>query len=414
MEPSPSPRSSSKSEQLVQLRQLNDAKKFSLRSVFSAAGSATRAVHADDHTELCADHAPPIHVATTFHLDERPGSEYVYGRSGTPTRDRVERVLEAVEGIGNNVKAATFSSGMAALTCILNVLNPDLLLVFNAGYTGALKMLRDKSDVFGVIDDAAQFETLAPSRNRCVIFCEAVRNPDSTLCDFESLNRIAKATRATVVCDATFSTPVLCKPLVLGAHVVLHSASKFLGGHSDLLCGVLCTPDVRIFMRIMSERMHAGSVLGSLESFLLLRSLRTLTLRVKRQSKNAFLVAQFLQRHPMIDSISNGAMDQPKLWKTFVAESSVLETKPAKLACPCFTFRCKDAEEAVALPAHLRLISNCTSLGGVSTSIDHRHRWDPKRDPRDYRISIGVEDAKDIIEDLEQAFAKIAEQKKKN
>jgi cystathionine gamma-synthase len=198
---------------------------------------------------------------------------------------------------------------------------------------------------------------------------------------------------------------VLCKALKHGADISIHSCSKFIGGHSDVLAGVAVFKEVQHFLPVRSARLHQGSILGNLECYLLLRSLKTLSLRVKQHGKTAAKVAGFLAgQGDIIEWVRNGAIDQPKIWESFVTKAGVFPQKAARLAVACFTFCFKKEEHAQSFQRQLLLFANCTSLGGAHSSIDHRNRWDSNRDAREFRISIGLEDPQDLIADLDRAF----------
>ncbi len=389
-----------------QLRQLHDMQRGTLtgaerrqvrhserKQAAAKGGFSTRCVHGDAGVMDETDHAPAIHVATAFALPPGEETPYIYARAKAPTRDRLETAFGLVEG----GRCLAYASGMAAITSVLGGLGTDaLVLLVNVGYTGTKSFFG--ASPLARTTDVEEFAKRQTS-GRKVIFCELVRNPDSCLADIESLARLAAETKSLLVVDATFATPVLCRPLAIGAHVVIHSASKFIGGHSDVLAGLVVTTDVCLYLTLNKTRMWTGAIPGNLECFLLLRSLKTLQLRVMHSSRSAYEIAKHLKRHAAIESVSNGAMDQKQLWKAMAAVDD------DKLACPCFTFALKSEALVARFMERLRLFEMCTSLGGAASSIDHRSRWDSSRSVCEFRLSVGLEDVADLISDLDNALA---------
>jgi len=198
-----------------------------------------------------------------------------------------------------------------------------------------------------------------------------------------------------VVVDSTFATPILQNPLQLGADIVIHSCTKALGGHSDLMAGVLVANET-IANQLHRERTLLGSVLGNLECWLLLRSLRTLKLRVKRQCKTAIKIALWLEKNEKVT----------KVWHPIVASHPDHELCKKQMKAPpaCFSFELKSPEQASVLPKRLKMFTNATSLGGVESLIDYRFAYDKSVSSCLLRISIGLESAKDLIADLEQGL----------
>jgi len=229
-----------------------------------------------------------------------------------------------------------------------------------------------------------------------LLWLETPKNPTCDIEDIVYYTELARKYYATVIVDSTFGTPVLQKPLELGADVVLHSCTKFLSGQSDVLAGVLISKDSAVVSGLKSQRTVMGSILGNLENFLLLRSLRTLELRVKRISKTTAAIASFLEVHPNVTKVWHPSLPSHPGY--------VLCSKQMKRPPPILSFEVESKEEAKLLLTKLKLIAVATSLGGVHTTIDWRFKFDPNVEPNLLRLSVGLESKKDLIEDLKQGL----------
>ena len=343
---------------------------------------ATLALHADDGVEGAADVAPPLHLATTY----RAGNDeaLVYGRNDTATRRRLEVVLGALEG-GH---AVTYASGLAAVYAALRHLRPRRVAI-DRGYHGTHLVLErlheDGVEVMGL-------ET-APQAGD-VIWLETPKNPTCEIEDIAAHARRAHDAGAKVVVDSTFATPILQQPLALGADLVMHSTTKFLSGHSDALGGVLVAPTAEQADKLRAERTVLGSVPGALEVWLTLRSLRTLALRVERQSASATRLAAWLEGRV------------PRVWHPSLASHPGYKVATEQMHGPggVLSIELDSAEAAQALPDRLRLFRNATSLGGVESLIEWRRQHDPNAPEGLLRLSVGLEAAEDLIADLEQGL----------
>ncbi|KAL6080162.1 Cystathionine gamma-synthase [Balamuthia mandrillaris] len=404
----------------------------------------TIAIHGDEGVENVHDVAPPLHVATTF-LEGDPGG-MVYSRADQPTRKRLEHLLGAMCG----GTAVTYASGLAATTALLNSFQPTTVVQFGVGYKGTRDVLRHYVELRGKeqarlvkVDVSEAGSTLTVEElkemgvgqsHRDMVFTESPTNPCCHLVDVEALASAVHQLNAILVVDSTFATPYLQNPTELGADITLHSCTKFLGGHSDLLCGVAICKELPHALKLWSERTSSGAVPGSLESWLLLRSLRTFPLRLRQQSESAERVARWLadeRRKDKIACVHNPCVPSHpshQLWlRTFCprkpsASSSTKERRKengeeeerqsAARAPPCFAFELRTEEQAKALlssegGAGLQLFARCTSLGGVESSLDLRHRFDQEMPPTLVRVSIGLEHPDDLIAALEHALEKL-------
>eukprot|EP00808_Paulinella_micropora_P027012 g34071.t1 len=360
-------------------------------------GVATRSIHAD-HTvnPLMQDIAPPIHVSTTFR--QLPLSPLVYSRNATPTRSRVEAVLSAVCG----GEAVTYSSGQAALLGLLHQVQPRRVLV-DAGYHGthhALSLLQRWSGLgLDVVQCGADGLPAAQAVDQFdLVYLETPNNPYMEVKDPRCYGSLLRAGGVLAV-DATLASPLGLDPFKFGADFVFHSCTKVIGGHSDVLAGVLVTRDKQRADDLLKQRTVLGGTLGSLESSLLLRSLRTLSLRVTRQAQTALSLAEWMEKQPQVRRVWHSLLPSHD---TYQVARRTLELGPC-----CFSFSLDSREDAEMLCRHLVLISKATSFGGVESLIDHRVLYDASVDPRLLRLSVGLEEPQDLMRDLKQALLRI-------
>lgn len=345
-------------------------------------GPATVAIHADAGVEDAPDVAPPLHTATTYEAGN--AAELVYSRYDQTTRRRLEAVLGALEG-GH---AVTYPSGQAATYAALRHLRPKRVAI-DRGYHGTHAVLAHLER-----DGVAVVPLDASLQAGDVLWLETPKNPTCELEDIAAHARRAHTAGARLVVDSTFATPVLQTPLALGADLVMHSSTKFLSGHSDALGGVLVAPDADTAAALAAERGVTGAVPGTLECWLTLRSLRTLTVRVQRQTETASALAAWLEGrvarvwHPSLPGHPGYALGQRQMRGPGGVLSIELESE----------------EAAKALPDRLRLFQNATSLGGVESLIEWRRLHDPQAPPGLLRLSVGLEAPRDLIADLAQAL----------
>ncbi len=344
--------------------------------------TATLTLHADAELEAVPDVSPPLHMATTYRADN--ADDLVYARNDQMTRRRLEAVLGALEG-GH---AVAYASGLAAAYAALRHLRPRRVLI-DRGYHGThavlARLAEDGVQVLGHDADMQEGD---------VVWLETPKNPTCEIQDIAAWSRQAHAAGAKVAVDSTFATPVLQQPLALGADVVMHSTTKFIGGHSDLLGGVLVVRSEEQAAVLRAERTVLGSVPGALETWLLLRSLRTLPLRVRRQSDSATELARWL----------DGRV--PKVWHPSLPSHPGHALAAEQMRAPggILSIELQDEATARAFPAGLHLFANATSLGGVESLIEWRYGHDKNAPPALLRLSIGLEAPADLIADLERAL----------
>ena len=352
---------------------------------------------------------PPLVASAPY--ERAPDGTYpgghTYTRDQNPTYDRCEALLSRLE---DGREALLFSSGMAAAATVFETLAPGDHVVAPAEmYWTVRRWMQTRAasgrfalDLVPNGDLDALRRALRPGATR-IVWVETPSNPTCAITDIAATAEIAHAAGARVVADGTVATPVLCLPLRLGADLVMHSATKQLNGHSDVLAGALVTArDDGVWEQIRHERANRGAVLGPFEAWLLLRGMRTLFLRVSRSAENAQQVAEALARHPGVTAaLYPGLPDHPG--------HEIARRQMQGGYGPIVSFRLGDEARAKQVVGALRLFRNATSLGGVESLVEHRAPVEGAGTPVPpdlVRLSIGIEDAGDLIADLEQALAR--------
>lgn len=353
---------------------------------------------------------PPIHVSSTYLRD--PDNQYrsgrVYARADNPAFDQAEAVLKELE---QGAAAALFSSGMAAATAVFQALAPgDHVLAPKVMYWSLRNWLMNFATHWGLqvelidmADPAALKAALRPGKTK-LVWIETPANPLWTITDVAATVALAHAAGAKVAVDSTVASPVLSQPLTLGADIVMHAATKYLGGHSDLIAGALVArQDDDFWKRIKLVRAQLGGTLGSFEAWLLLRGMRTLYLRVRQASASAQRVAEHFARHRHVEAVLYPGL--PEAPGHAVAAKQMHGGFGGMLS-----LRAKGGEAAaIAVAAHTELWKRATSLGGTESLIEHRASVEGAGTPAPadlLRLSVGIEDAGDLIADMEQALAK--------
>jgi cystathionine gamma-synthase len=354
------------------------------------------------------DIVPPIHVSTTYErgaAGDYPGGR-IYARADNPTFDRPEALIGALEGAA---AALLFASGQAAAAAVFQVLAPgDHVLVPRNMYWGLRKWFLEFAESWrlGVeLYDNASLDDLAAkarARRPRAIWIETPANPTWDVTDIAGASTIARETGALVAVDSTAATPVLTRPLELGADIVMHSATKYLNGHSDVVAGVLATAcDDELWQRIRYVRSAGGAVLGPLEAWLLLRGMRTLHVRVAAACDNAWAIARRFEGHPKLSHVLYPGL--PSHPGHVVASRQMSGRYGAMLS-----LRLREGEAAArAFTANLRVFKRATSLGSVESLAEHRASVEGPGTtcPVDLvRLSIGIEHVDDLIGDIEQAL----------
>ncbi|MAN26364.1 MULTISPECIES: cystathionine gamma-synthase [Mesonia] len=356
---------------------------------------------------------PPIYQTSTYSQDTPGGHKgFEYSRSGNPTRSALENSLASIE---NGKYGLAFGSGLAAIDAVLKLLKPgDEVVSTNDLYGGTYRLFTSIFKDFGIkfnfigMQNAEDIEKYI-TENTKLIWIETPTNPMMNIIDIEAAAKIAKKHGVLLGVDNTFATPYLQQPLDLGADLVMHSATKYLGGHSDVVMGALVVKDKELADKLYFIQNASGAVAGPQDSFLVLRGIKTLHLRVQRHCENGKAVAEFLSSHPKVDKVYwPGLENHPnheiakKQMKDFGGMVS-------------FTTKNNSLEEAVSFVEKLKVFTLAESLGGVESLAGHpasmTHASIPKEEREKtgvvdslIRLSVGVEDEEDLIEDLKQAL----------
>jgi cystathionine beta-lyase/cystathionine gamma-synthase len=374
----------------------------------------TRAIHVGSEPDPATGAVvTPIHLATTY---IQPGAgiwgQYDYSRSGSPTRAAVERTLADLEGAAG---ALAFSSGMAATHCASMLLRAgDHVLAGCDIYGGTFRLLHKICNRSGIEVTLAEADDVEKMRaelrpNTKMVWIESIGNPRMSVPDIPALADMAHSAGAWLGVDSTFAPPCLLRPLELGADIVMHSATKYLGGHSDCLAGVLAAKTAELHKELYFVQNATGAVLGALESFLLQRGIKTLALRMREQSNSAMRIAQWLEGHPMVRRVlypglpSHANHQRASAWMgdqfgamiSFEIDGDFAETKRVCQSTKLFGL-------AVSLGAVESLISQPASMSHASYDAAAKAKYGITDSL--IRISVGLEDPDDLIEDLDQAI----------
>jgi cystathionine gamma-lyase len=376
----------------------------------------TRAIHVGQERDAATGAVvPPIHVASTF-VQKEAGKwgEYDYSRSGNPTRKALERTMASLEG---GCGALAFASGMAATHCVIaNLSTGDHVIAGSDLYGGSYRLLHKITNRAGI--QVTLVDTTNPANVAAAItpatklvWIESPGNPLMSITDIAACAKIAHSHGALLGVDSTFATPVLTRPLELGADIVMHSATKYFGGHSDLLGGALVVRDKALFESLYFVQNATGAVLGPFESFLCSRGLKTLELRIREQCQTADHLANWLTKHPSVKRVLYpGLKSHPG---HDVATKQMNGGFGAML-----TFEIKgDLAAAKHLVESTELFQLAVSLGAVESLIEHpatmSHASYDAADRAKHgitdsliRLSVGLEATEDLQADLEQAFKK--------
>ena len=352
---------------------------------------------------------PPLHVSSTYlrDADNQYRSGRVYARADNPAYDQAEAVIAALE---QGTQSMLFASGMAAATAVFQGLAPgDHVLAPRVMYWSLRNWLMGFASHWGLqvelidmTDPAAVQAAVRPGQTR-LVWVETPANPMWTITDIEATAAIAHAAGALLAVDSTVGTPILTRPLTLGADIVMHAATKYLNGHSDLIAGVLVTrEDSAYWQGLRRIRAQLGGTLGSFEAWLLLRGLRTLHLRVRCASASALHIAQHFQHHPLVAEVLYPGLPEAQ------GHAVALRQMPGGFG-GMLSIRTRGGEAAaIATAAHTQLWKRATSLGGTESLIEQRASVEGAGSPVPtdlLRLSTGLEHVDDLIKDLEQALA---------
>ncbi|OXS55399.1 cystathionine beta-lyase [Rossellomorea vietnamensis] len=356
----------------------------------------------------------PIHHATTFHQqDFDQYGTYDYSRSGNPTRETVEETIAELEG---GVRGFAFSSGMAAIsTSFLLLSSGDHVLVSEEVYGGTYRMITEVLTKFDIEYSFVNMKDLhevacAIKHNTRVIYMETPSNPLLNITDIEGVVKLAKANDCLTFLDNTFMTPLLQRPISLGVDVVLHSATKFLAGHSDVLAGLAVTGDEEIAGKLAFLQNSFGAVLGVQDCWLLLRGLKTLHVRLKESSESAYKIASFLESRKEVEEVYYPGLSYHP--------GREIQVRQAEGPGAVLSFRLKGEEEVKQLIKHVNIPVFAVSLGAVESILSYPSRMSHASMPKAererrgitdglLRLSVGLENADELIKDLQNGLDSI-------
>ncbi len=377
----------------------------------------TKAVHAGVEPDPSTGAImTPIYQTSTY-VQESPAKHkgYAYARGANPTRNSLQKSIASLE---NGKYGICFSSGMGATDAVIKLLSPgDEVITSNDLYGGSYRMFKKIYEKFGIkfhfidLTNVGNISAYVNSKTK-LMWLETPSNPLMRIIDIKACVAIAKKTNILVAVDNTFASPYLQNPLDLGADIVMHSVTKYLGGHSDVIMGALVINDEKLHQELAFIANSCGAVPGPQDSFLVLRGIKTLHLRMERHCSNGKKIAEFLKAHPKIGHVFwPGFPDHPN---HEIAKKQMRDFG----GMLSFTLKNDTLEKATKLMESVELFSLAESLGGVESLINHPASMTHASIPKEERIknglsdslirlSIGVEDAEDLIEDLEQALVSI-------
>ncbi|WP_060788558.1 cystathionine beta-lyase [Geobacillus zalihae] len=358
----------------------------------------------------------PIQHASTFHqFDFDSFGKYDYSRSGNPTREALEETIAALEG---GVRGFAFASGMAAIsTAFLLLSRGDHVLVTEDVYGGTYRMITEVLTRFGIehtfvdmTDLNAVAENIRP--NTKVIYMETPSNPLLKVTDIQGVVKLAKAHGCLTFLDNTFMTPALQRPLDLGVDIVLHSATKFLAGHSDVVAGLAVVKDEELGKELYKLQNAFGAVLGVQDAWLVLRGLKTLHVRLKQSSESAAAIAKYLACHPKVEKVYYPGLENHP--------GHDIQRHQAAGFGAVLSFRLADEEAARTFVRNVRLPVFAVSLGAVESILSHPAKMSHAAMPKEerlrrgitdglLRLSVGLEDVNDLIADFERALSFVKE-----
>jgi len=383
--------------------------------------TATQLIHSIPVDPLTGAISVPVYQTSTF-VQEAPGVNkgYDYARTNNPTRAVLEQLLAKLE---NGHTGIAFSSGLAAIDAVVKLLKSgDEIIAVDDIYGGAFRLFARVYEKFGITVnyvDATSAENVFEAINHRtkLIWIETPTNPTLKIADIEAISKIARASGCLLCVDNTFATPVLQQPLLLGADIVVHSATKYLGGHSDLIAGCVITKDKALGDEIKFLQNACGAILSPFDSWLLIRGIETLPLRIKQHCNSALLIAEWLQQHPAVEKCYYPGL------KNHCNHTIALKQASGFGGIVSFSLKENTEEAAHVFVTSTGLFKLAESLGGIKSLLCHPASMTHKSIPAEkrrtagvtdslIRLSVGLEEAEDLIADLEQAFCKLDVNKK--
>lgn len=375
-------------------------------------GFSTDAIHAgqkpDESTNAVV---PPIHLTTTYYQEEIGKHKgYVYSRSGNPTRDVLQKNVATLE---KGKYALAFSSGLAAIHAMSTLLKSgDHAIISNDVYGGTYRLFERVLTDYGLsftFVDTTKIENIEKTiqPNTKLVHIETPTNPLLAITDIAEVANLCRAKNLIMSVDNTFMSPYFQNPLVLGADIVVHSATKYLGGHSDLIGGILIVNSDEFYERLKFIQNAIGAILSPFDCWLLLRSIKTLAVRMERHNQNAMKIAEYLQSHPMVKKVFYPGLESHP--------QHLVAKKQMRGFGGMVSFEVKDFETAKNVLYKFKIFTLAESLGGVESLVCHPATMTHASIPKEIRekngltdglirLSVGIEDLEDLINDLEQAL----------
>jgi cysteine-S-conjugate beta-lyase len=378
--------------------------------------NTTQIIHSIPIDPLTGAISVPIYQTSTF-VQEAPGVNkgFDYARTNNPTRQALENIIAELEG---GSTAAAFASGLSAIDAVIKLLKSgDEIIAVDDIYGGAFRLFTQVYEKFGIsvnYVDTTHPENVfnAITSKTKLIWIETPTNPTSKITDIAAVAKIAKASGCWLCVDNTFASPILQKPLTLGADIVVHSATKYLGGHSDLIAGLVVTKEKELGEKVKFIQNASGAILSPFDSWLVIRGIETLALRVRQHCASAQQVAEFLEQHPDVDKVF-----YPGLKSHYNHEVAAKQSKGFG-GIVSFTLKNNTEEAAVKFVKSTQLFKLAESLGGIKSLLCHPANMTHKSIPAGkrraagvadslIRLSIGLEETEDLVRDLDQALIHI-------
>ncbi|MFK5957600.1 MAG: cystathionine gamma-synthase [Lutibacter sp.] len=377
----------------------------------------TKVIHGkQQHDPSTGAVMPPIYQTSTY-AQASPGDHkgYEYSRTGNPTRTALENAFASIE---NGNFGLAFGSGLAAIDCVIKLLSPgDEVISTSDLYGGSYRIFTKIFENYGIkfhfigMENADKIEEFISEKTK-LIWVETPTNPMMNIIDIEAVSNVAKKHQVLLAVDNTFATPYLQNPLDLGVDIVMHSATKYLGGHSDVVMGALIVNDKKLADKLYFIQNSCGAVCGPMDSFLVLRGIKTLHVRMQRHCENGKAVAEFLAKHPKIENVYwPGFKNHPN---HEIAKKQMRDFG----GMVSFVTKGNNIKDAFKIVENLKIFTLAESLGGVESLSGHpasmTHASIPKVEREKtgvvdslVRLSVGIEDKDDLLADLEQALSLI-------
>ncbi len=376
----------------------------------------TKVIHGGQEPEKTTGAVmPPVFQTSTFAQSSlKLNQEYNYSRASNPTRTALENSLASIE---NGERGFAFSSGLAAIDCVLRTLKPgDEIIAGKDLYGGTYRMFTKLFKKYGLgfsfvdMDSNAELLEVITDKTK-LVWLETPTNPLIKIVDIKEICKVVKKVNSSILIgvDNTFATPYLQKPLDLGADIVMHSVTKYLGGHSDLIMGALIVKDLKLAEEINFIQFAAGAIAGPMDSFLALRGIKTLHIRMQRHCENAKVVANFLNNHPKVGVVYYPGLENHPNHK--VAKEQMKDFGGVVSFC----LKDKDKKAVSKFLESIKLFTLAESLGGVESMVNHSvtmsHKSMPEKERLKIgvtesliRLSVGIEDVNDLLLDLNNAL----------